>query len=354
MACCKAFAKIYLVALNILVALCGLGMLGGAAYLRIAFEDFAELFTEEGIYVAMGAGGLVFLISFVGCVGALKHNKWLLIIYSIVMFVAIMAQLTAGTMILVSLGYMNDVAVDAVGTITNSVTRGINDYELAAWENCCLEAYPAVWVPPGGDGADEMVLPCASASASEQQACYYSSDSVFEDTYLTWATKGLCSTLGELKLASGDALVANPLEYSDSCGGYEGGDGTPDAETYAKHAQASQAQFQVNTNQWFEDNAKPIGIGALIVTAVEILAFLFTCVLLCANREDYDAEYQRRLNAEQEMTAGSITGTSECPRASCRTRTRHHFFDSRSRGACVRRGWILEADGVRLKTLAPS
>lgn len=306
MACCKAFAKFYLIALNVLVALCGLGMLGGAIYVWTQFEDFSELFTEVGIFAAMGAGGLVFLTSFVGCMGATKHNKCLLVIYSIVMFCAILVQLFAGTAILVYLGYMNDVSVEAVGTLSTSVTQSVNDYELAAWEKCCLEVYPLVWVPEGGGGGDEMVVSCDSTDAAEE-ACYYSSDAVFEETYLKWATKGLCSTLGELKLESGDALVANPLEYSESCGGYTGGNGTADAATYAEHAQTSQVQFLVNTNQWFEDNAKPIGIGALIVTTIEIFAFLFTCVLICGNREDYE---QTGRDAEQEMTsAGTISGT---------------------------------------------
>lgn len=282
MSCCKGLSKMYLVGLNSVVGLAGALMLGASAYAFVEYSDFSELFTKTALIVGMASGGLVVVSCLIGCVGAMKQNKCLLSVYVIGMIVLVLAEMAAGIAILAYLGYMSDVNLEAVGKIDNAVTKTINDYELGAWQGCCLEKYPELY----GAGADTKVQSCSS-DKDGILVCYYAKDDAdFEKVYVEWG-KGTCEALKKIEMEDGEGIVGNPTEgKKSSCGG-RAGDSAPDASARLAVAQQSQEAFQKNMNDWFRDHAQIFGIASCVLAGVQIIALIFTFVLLCSNRDEY-------------------------------------------------------------------
>lgn len=286
---CKGLGKNYLIALNTVVACCGLAVAGCFTYAKVSYDDFSALFSESGVLAGIACGALVVICGFIGCCGAMKQNKCLLTIYSLGMMLLILAELAMGALIILYLGYMDDVDLKEIGKIDHEMTRVINNYELAAWQKCCYDndeynAESMGWAE---------VMECFEDTPTG--ACYYEDDGtkLAWDDYLNWATQEVCSALSEIELNNGDKLVGSPAD-SHSCGGV-----TPDAKE----------KFQTSINTWFNDHAMPLGIGACVVTVIQLFALIFSCCLLCENREEYDEEYARKLQ-EQEMAAGNLSGTA--------------------------------------------
>lgn len=76
---------IYFFVVNVILCLfqlCGLGVLGIGVWIRTDMVQFDELLGKSMVpiaaYILIAAGGVVLLISLVGCLGALKENRVLL------------------------------------------------------------------------------------------------------------------------------------------------------------------------------------------------------------------------------------------------------------------------------------
>jgi len=51
----------------------------------------------------------------------------------------------------------------------------------------------------------------------------------------------------------------------------------------------------------------PIGSTLIVLSVLMLFVDIFTCALICSNREDYDAEYKKKV---QQQNGGAIAGTS--------------------------------------------
>jgi len=292
---CKGLSKAYLIAANTFVGLTGLGLLGISGYVWNSYSDFAELFSETNLYAGMGVGGGIFLFSLIGCCGAMKQNKCFLTVYLIPTLLLVLAEIAMAVAVFIYLGKMSDVNQEVVGQIKEGLTRGINDYELAAWQKCCSEPYPASF-------ENELPSACPDDADASLEACFYAKNDQWNNLYLDWASEGVCTALSELKQENDDALVGDP-SGTTACGGADA------AQAAGPRAQKSQRQFQKNVNDWFNDNATWFGYGSIGVLALQVFALFFTFVLLCSNREDYDDEYKQRL--AKDATGAELAGTGQ-------------------------------------------
>ena len=71
--------------------LAGIALLALGAYLRVKDNDYNSVFGKGGLAapanIMIAAGVLVFVISFLGCCGAIKENKCMLVMVSRLLFV---------------------------------------------------------------------------------------------------------------------------------------------------------------------------------------------------------------------------------------------------------------------------
>eukprot|EP00795_Rhopilema_esculentum_P011421 gene11421-21621_t len=83
MGCGTKMVKTLMFVANVLFALAGLALIALAAYVRVEDNDYNSVFGKGGPFapanIMIAAGVIVFIISFLGCVGAIRQSKCMLI-----------------------------------------------------------------------------------------------------------------------------------------------------------------------------------------------------------------------------------------------------------------------------------
>ncbi|XP_034246733.1 tetraspanin-18 [Thrips palmi] len=101
------------------------------------------------VYILIGTGGLVTLIAFMGCVGAVKEVKCMLLTYFLIVFIVFVTMLVGGV-----LGYVfrEDVRKNTEYKMRSTlVDYRTKDYIRAAWDktqetlHCCGVDGPSDW-----------------------------------------------------------------------------------------------------------------------------------------------------------------------------------------------------------------
>lgn len=257
---CKETSKKYLMLVNGLMAVMGVALLGLGVYAIIEYKDVLEDVGPLAQYVPVGAGGAVLFAALLGCYGTYTKSKPMLIVYFVALFAATTVVLAIGASLLVYLGYAGD-AADASGTgvDVSSAVQKINDYQLAVFTTCCNSTVPVC--------TDIVTAGCAFD---------------LELVETTDIPEGLCNTLEQVKIQG--VSVVGGLTCS------------------------SPVIFQAAFDEYLQENILPIGITFIVLAVVLVFANLFTCVLICSNRYDYDAAYRAKV---QQQEGGALTGTGQ-------------------------------------------
>jgi len=123
-------SKYLLLVFNTLFLLAGLGILAGGAYVYVDGSKYnITITTSIGVMVA---GGVIFLISFLGCFGAMWENKIMLYSYSVLLIL-----LTCGQIAFIIIAYVDQPLLDQAST--NGWDEASNTTKLFIQENldCC-------------------------------------------------------------------------------------------------------------------------------------------------------------------------------------------------------------------------
>ncbi|XP_066276242.1 tetraspanin-9-like [Branchiostoma lanceolatum] len=110
--CCAKFIKVILIGFNLIFWIIGIAFLGVGIWALV--DDRMKNVTDLDLemfntvtYVVIGVGAVTFVIGFLGCVGAWKESKCMLIMYSMFLFALFLAEVAAGA---VGLIWKNKVA----------------------------------------------------------------------------------------------------------------------------------------------------------------------------------------------------------------------------------------------------
>jgi hypothetical protein len=149
--------KFLLIMINFIIAICGLGLIATGLLIKfgltewVPIDDLASLLDSQllrsATYIIIAAGGFVFLVSILGCLGAMCENKCILVLYFLLLFIVFAGQIAAG--ILAALytrqieTYLKTESMDFLSTNYNSTMD--SKYVLAtnAWNfvqerlECC-------------------------------------------------------------------------------------------------------------------------------------------------------------------------------------------------------------------------
>ena len=200
------------------------------------------------------------------------HKRALLIAYFPFAFIVTCLVLAAGAVTLVQSGLVDNGTSDA--TVDGAVVElkgQLNDFTMAVFDSCCIDT---------GFALNGTTLPvCANFTESETSACILDQGRFdgFEipDVF--------CAALSKVNL-NGIPLVG---ELPSGC--------------------ASALALKQELNDQIKENSKMIGGILLGVSVLMLLLDLFTCVLICSNREDYDEKYRARIQQQQHGAAVSAT-----------------------------------------------
>ncbi|PIK34325.1 hypothetical protein BSL78_28849 [Apostichopus japonicus] len=103
--CGAKIAKCLLFLVNILVWCVGAVVLSIGSWMLAKSNEFLDLFSEDTLVVVagmmVGVGCFAFLVGFCGCCGALKESKCLLYTYFILLLLVVALEFTAGVLALV-------------------------------------------------------------------------------------------------------------------------------------------------------------------------------------------------------------------------------------------------------------
>lgn len=98
--------KFLLFMVNFIVAICGLGLIATGLLIKFGVTDWVPIdevasllnsqLLRSAVYIIIAAGGFVFLVSVIGCLGALCESKCLLVLYFLLLFIVFAGQIAAG------------------------------------------------------------------------------------------------------------------------------------------------------------------------------------------------------------------------------------------------------------------
>ncbi|XP_076970587.1 tetraspanin-18 isoform X1 [Tamandua tetradactyla] len=97
---CLSCMKYLMFVFNFFIFLGGASLLGLGTWVLVDPTGFREIVTANpllvtGAYLLLAMGGLLFLLGFLGCCGALRENKCLLLLFFLFILVIFLAELSA-------------------------------------------------------------------------------------------------------------------------------------------------------------------------------------------------------------------------------------------------------------------
>lgn len=275
---CKEASKFYLKIATGLIIVLGLALLGGGVYGYVEMYDTLAALHEFLPWAGIAFGGLVLAVGAIGMGGAVYQKRPLLLAFFPFAFLVTVIVLAAGALTLVQSGLLDQGTPDTtVDSAVLSFKTKMNDFTMAVYDTCCIDPGYAnsTFVPVL---VNDTLPKCVDFAQSETAAC------VIESTDYV-VPEEVCTALGQVE-ENGIKLVG-PLP--SGC-----------ADPFAVKTKVYEA---------IQENAKVIGIVLLVVSVLMLLLDVFTCVLICTNREDYDEEYRKRKQQQQGTAVVSDSAT---------------------------------------------
>lgn len=273
---CKDSSRTYLKWVNGSISSMGIALLALGVYAYITYKTELSSVSSFAPFAGITLGSIVFLVGLLGCYGANKQDKFVLVFYWLVMTAVTLLVLALGSVVLLSAGYLDQVNVGDSASLVTGAHQRLNDFSLAVYSSCCekLQFVPA-GVPNVTACGSPVVLPCIHDPAFAAGVGVSSS---------------FCVALAQTKING--MAVGGP-----SNNGTKTGCASPEA-------------FQDQFSSFVRSNIIWVGIVIIILSVLLILADVMSCVLICSNREDYDAEYRRKIQQQQQ---GGALATSQQP-----------------------------------------
>ncbi|KAJ2937453.1 hypothetical protein O0L34_g19160 [Tuta absoluta] len=108
MGCGEFIVKYVLFFSNLFFSISGLALVGVGIAVQLKVSAVTDILEDYNLAIApvsaIVVGGVVFLIAFFGCCGAIKESNCMLVTYSIFMLVLMALKITLATLIFVNLG----------------------------------------------------------------------------------------------------------------------------------------------------------------------------------------------------------------------------------------------------------
>jgi len=144
--------KYLLFGFNLLFFLIGLGLIITGAAVQSKFSDISHIIGDSELslaYVLIGIGGIIFIVAFFGCCGAIKENYCMLVTFAICILFVFLLEIGA-----VVAGFVLKGAISK--TVTHGLESSMKNYEKmtsvhSAWDfiqeefSCCGASNATEW-----------------------------------------------------------------------------------------------------------------------------------------------------------------------------------------------------------------
>ncbi|XP_028666030.2 tetraspanin-9-like isoform X1 [Erpetoichthys calabaricus] len=184
---CLCFLKYIMFLFNLIFWLCGCGLLGVGIWLSVSqgsFATFSPTFPSlSGANLVIAIGSIIMVTGFLGCLGAIKENKCLLLSFFIVLLIILLAELI---LLILFFVYMDKVSENAKKDLKDGLALYNTEYNVglknawniiqAEWKCCGVTDY-SDWY----DALKEQVVPDRCCQ-EHYQDCGRNSTSLFWPT----------------------------------------------------------------------------------------------------------------------------------------------------------------------------
>lgn len=143
--------KYFLFVFNLIFFLIGLGLIITGAAVQTKFSDISHIIGDSELslaYVLIGIGGIIFIVAFFGCCGAIKENYCMLNTFAVCIIFVFILEIGA-----VGAGFVLKGAISK--TVTDGMETSIAKYEeksiQSAWDfiqeqfSCCGASNATEW-----------------------------------------------------------------------------------------------------------------------------------------------------------------------------------------------------------------
>jgi hypothetical protein len=239
---CSGTSENYLVLMNGLTFILGIVIIAYAIYLLVEFGDLKEGISTFPILAPLVVGVILLFVSGLGIYGAKQRNKFILIIYIVIVLLITLFVFGSGVSLLVYGGYLDNVQG---GEISGEIEADIVDFELAVFQKCCVDT---------GNAAPILQCPQAGVCFTDAENLAFFLDKIDEK---------VCIALENVDI-NGIPLVG--VNSTGSCGG------------------GSADNFVNGISQYLKDNIVTLGSVNLAVAVIMLLILLATCILIFSKK----------------------------------------------------------------------
>mmetsp|Transcript_2763 Transcript_2763/g.8710 ORF Transcript_2763/g.8710 Transcript_2763/m.8710 type:complete len:262 (-) Transcript_2763:134-919(-) len=251
------FSEKYFSLVNGALMLAGLAVLGYAGYLLAEYDDLVQGVGTFTVMVPLVVGGSLVAVGLIGCLGAKKNIKLLLIIYFLLASAALLVVLAMGSALLAIGGYLED--VEKGEAIENDIMGTITDFQIALFNGCC--------------GPQPGVTPVTTLCDENITSNCISNVDVVEDFQEAFGEE-TCEYLADVEI-DGAPIVGNVTADPTSCGG-----GDIDA-------------FISAITAYIEDNIYVFGGVNIGLAVLMLLLVISSCCLIFKKKEDANKKKQQ-------------------------------------------------------------
>ncbi|XP_035673915.1 CD9 antigen-like [Branchiostoma floridae] len=269
MGCCSGIIRVLLFIFNFVFWLIGLALLGIGIWLLVdpASKAIQSVLSFYGIavYIIIAAGAITTVVGFLGCCGACKESKCLLIMFSIFLGIIFAVEVAAGIVAIVQRGLLSDLITDSFADILNqepdleSLTGAVKVGVVAmqAGLQCCGLNATSNWANPQLEDSCKCTGPTQGVPT-------------VPPGITTGPTTAAPSTTSVVMTTSNGSVPVGP-----GGGGTGGGSQDPDACVGGLY-QPCEGKLQT----FLEDNFLIVGVAALVFSVVQIIGICFSCIVI--------------------------------------------------------------------------
>lgn len=273
---CNSCSKTFLYIINSLVIIASMAMMAFAIWGLVdanSMPQAAGVFPQWVFWLTLFFGLAVIIVGALGCMGASSSNKCILALYILIVFVVAAVMIAAGVYALI---YYNIIQGAADTEAWEAVNEEVENFEntLVTW----FTSYPTEWK----EGQDMA------------KCCGYDLQQSFKNDY----DVATSSVKNPWVVSTGQYCYTDVSSvYSIWTAAFAALTISQDQTTYIKYTTDLQAAFSAQAGEAIpfckdgllailEQYGLYIGIAAMVVGLIVLIAFFSACQLACCNSEE--------------------------------------------------------------------
>lgn len=260
MGCCREFAKRFVIGISVIDIIVSIAIIGVSSFLINELgAELDELSLNAPPVGSLVLGVFMFLFGFLGCCGAWKNIKIMLIVYSIGTFIFTLIIIAFGIVVLVQSGELDNVA--RAQEPASNVETNVQTFILATFSVCCDPAN------------DNLIVACADATINNVQPCVLADNQDLFEDFVAFLddgdnNAGTCQLLQEVEADGKPLINGDDIGTGDIC-------------------EDGREEFVAEATGFIEENFVKIGIANLVTGVILMLLLIFSCVLIFTNEEEF-------------------------------------------------------------------